>query len=308
MTYFSYLFINVISPIFLIITAGAIVNTIFHIDIKSLTKLQFYIFIPSMLFVKVYESELSSEMILTTATVTVSALLILVAFSTAIAKLRKYSRSESSVFINASTYYNAGNYSLPLIQLLFNDPVAVSIQAIVMMAHNIVFFTVGIFTAGSGNRGAKEALLYILKMPLIYVIAGAFAMKSSGIQIPVPVWSAVNIVASGYMAVALLTLGAQLSETKFAISNCRLYLSSFLRLLISPAIGYLIVSILGVQGMLARILVIGLGAPTAVNVVLSSIELDNEPEFASQAVFTSTILSMITINIVIMAVFALIPA
>lgn len=308
MTYFSYLFINVILPIFLIITAGAVVNTIFHIDIKSLTKLQFYILIPCMLFVKVYESELSSEIILTTAIVTVSALLVLVTFSTIIARIRKYSKSESSVFINSSTYYNAGNFSLPLVQLLFNDPVAVSVQAIVMMAHNIVFFTVGIFTAGSGNRGAKDAFLYVLKMPLIYVISGAFAMKSSGIIIPSPIWGSINILASGYMAIALLTLGAQLSETKFAISNVRLYLSSFIRLLISPVVGYLIVTLLGVQGMLARILVIGLGAPTAVNVVLSSIELDNEPEFASQAVFTSTILSMITINLVIMAAFALIPA
>lgn len=308
MTYFSYTFVNVILPIFLVISAGAVMNTTFHLDIKSLTKLQFYLLMPAMLFLKVYESELSSSVITTTVTVSLITVLSLVGISMIIAKLRGYSKSESSVFINSSTYFNAGNFSLPLIQLLFTDPIAVSIQAIILMAHNIAFFTVGIFTAGSGNRSTKDALLYILKMPLLYVMALAAILRSSGIQIPEPIMDPLNILAGGYMAVALLTLGAQLSETKFALNNTRLYLSSFIRLLVSPAIAYLVVTLLGVNGILARVLVIALGAPTAVNVVLTAIEMDNEPEFASQAVFTSTILSMITINLVIMAAFALIPA
>lgn len=308
MTYFSYTFINVILPIFIIITAGAVLNTVFHLDIKSLTKLQFYLLMPSMLFLKVYQSELSSQVITTTATVSLVAILLIVGISMLVAKARGYSKSESSVFINSSTYFNAGNYSLPLIQLLFDDPIALSIQAIILMAHNIAFFTVGIFTAGSGNRSPKDAFLYILKMPLLYVMALAAIIRSSGIVIPEPIIDPLVILSEGYMAVALLTLGAQLSETKFILTNARLYLSSFIRLLVSPAIAYLIVTLMGVQGILARVIVIAFGAPTAVNVVLSSIELDNEPEFASQAVFTSTILSMITINLVIMAAFALIPA
>lgn len=308
MTYFSYTFINVILPIFIIITAGAVLNTVFHLDIKSLTKLQFYLLMPSMLFLKVYQSELSRQVITTTTTVSLIVILSIVGISTLLAKLRGYSKSESSVFINSSTYFNAGNYSLPLIQLLFEDPIAISIQAIILMAHNIAFFTVGIFTAGSGNRSTKDALLYILKMPLLYVMALAAILRSSGIVIPEPIIDPLVILSEGYMAVALLTLGAQLSETKFMLTNTRLYLSSFIRLLVSPAIAYLIVSLMGVQGILARVIVVAFGAPTAVNVVLSSIELDNEPEFASQAVFTSTILSMITINLVIMAAFALIPA
>lgn len=308
MTYFSYTFINVILPIFIIITAGAVLNTVFHLDIKSLTKLQLYLLMPAMLFLKVYQSELSSQVITTTTIVSLIVILLIVGISMLLAKVRGYSKSESSVFINSSTYFNAGNFSLPLIQLLFDDPIALSIQAIILMAHNIAFFTVGIFTAGSGNRSPKDAFLYILKMPLLYVMALAAILRSSGIIIPDPIIDPLAILSEGYMAVALLTLGAQLSETKFILTNARLYLSSLIRLLISPAVAYLIVSLMGVHGILARVIVIAFGAPTAVNVVLSSIELDNEPEFASQAVFTSTILSMVTINLVIMAAFALIPA
>ena len=308
MTYFLFTFINVIFPIFIIIMAGALINTIFRIDIKSFTKLQFYLLMPVMLFVKVYESELSGTVISVAATAVVLVILVINLLSRFIAKIRGYSKSESSVFINSSTYFNAGNFSLPITQLLFNDPTALSIQAIILMVHNLTFFTLGIFTAGTGNRSPKDAFIYLFKMPLLYFMGLAAVMRSNGIQIPDPIMDPLLIISDGYMSIALLTLGAQLSETKFTLTNRRIYLSSFIRLLVSPVIAYLIVSAMGLQGIMARVLVIALGAPTAVNVVLSSIELDNEPEFASQAVFTSTILSMVTINLVIMAAFALIPA
>lgn len=298
---------NVILPIFLIILAGAVINTIFHIDVKTLSKLQFYVLIPAMLFVKAYESELTGVLISSIALFTLLLILSLNLVSLAVSKIFKFSSSQSSVFINASSYFNCGNYSLPLMQLLFSDASAVAYQSLVLMVHNMTFFTLGIFTASSGSKKTKDALLYVLKMPLVYVLTIAFILKSSNMSIANYLWEPINIIANGYTAVALISLGAQLSETSFRKLDIRLYISTTIRLLVSPSLAYILTYLLGIGGLLARVLIIAAGAPTAVNVVLSSIELDNEPEFASQAIFTSTILSMITINLVIMAAFALIP-
>ncbi|MDY0235350.1 MAG: AEC family transporter [Gudongella sp.] len=308
MTVFDFSFINVIITIFLIILAGIAINRVFHIDIKTLTKLQFYLLMPSMLFVKIYESELSVSIVRTVIVFAVIVMFLVMTTSLLISKFRGYTQSETSVFVNTSTYFNAGNYSLPLMQLLFNDPLAISVQVIIMMVQNIIFFTIGIFTAGAGKRGPKKALMYVLKMPLIYVMIIAVIMKTSGIKIWNPIWDSMSIIADSYSGVALLTLGAQLAETKFNFKSKRLYLSNFIRLIVAPVIGFIVVSILGVTGMVARVLVIAMGAPTAVNVVLSAIELDNEPKFAAQAVFTSTIISLLTISLVIFTVFQLIPA
>ena len=65
--------------------------------------------------------------------------------------------------------------------------------------------------------------------------------------------------------------------------------------------------ILGIEGITAQVLVIAMGAPTAVNVALTSIEFDNKPEFASQAVLTSTALSAVTMTLVIIFVQTVIP-
>ena len=112
---------------------------------------------------------------------------------------------------------------------------------------------------------------------------------------------------NSFAALAIITLGAQLTQIKVNFSNAKVYISNILRLLVSPLVAYLWVMFLGIQGLTAQVLVIGLGAPTAVNVVIASIELDNEPEFASQAVFTSTLLASITLSLVIFLVFKFIP-
>ena len=87
----------------------------------------------------------------------------------------------------------------------------------------------------------------------------------------------------------------------------RIYLSNVIRLLLSPAIAFAIVTLLGIEGIIAQVIVIAMGAPTAVNVALMSIEYDNKPEFASQAVLTSTVLSAVTLTMVIILVQLVIP-
>lgn len=152
-----------------------------------------------------------------------------------------------------------------------------------------------------------DTLKYIFKMPLIYAIVTAFVLKNLNINIYHPVKESLNLIALGYSAIAIITLGAQLSKIQIRFSNYKIFLSNFIRLIIGPLIALVLVRLFGVTGLAAQVLIIALGAPTAVNVVLTSIELDNEPEFASQAVFSSTLLASITMSFVIFMVFKYIP-
>lgn len=307
MDYFFYIISNVMLPIFLIIITGAIMNIRFKLDINTLSKLHFNLLVPVLLFVKIYESDVEKSIIGQVTIVTAGSIGVIYLIALIIAKFFKYTKSETSVFINSSSFFNGGNFSLPLIFLLFNSPQAVSIQAIVMLVQTILFFTIGVFVAGTGVRGPKEAIIYILKMPLIYSIILAFLMRATGITIYSPIKESLDMLLNSFAALAIITLGAQLTQIKVNFSNSKVYISNILRLLVSPLVAYLWVMFLGIQGLTAQVLVIGLGAPTAVNVVIASIELNNEPEFASQAVFTSTLLASITLSLVIFLVFKFIP-
>lgn len=303
-----FIFSNVIIPIFIIVLLGGILNAFYKLDIKTLTKLQFNLLMPAVFFLKIYDSDLSISVLKQIFMFVFIAMALMYLISFIVANVLGYSKGKISSFVNASTYFNCGNYTIPLMQLLFNSPFAVSIQTIILMIHNTIFFTFGIYTTNSGNKGSKMALEYILKMPLIYVMISGLILRRSGIIIADPVRDSLDMVALAYTGIAFITLGVQLSETKISKLDISIILSNIFRLILSPAVGFGVVILLGIEGMLAQIFVIAMAAPTAINVALSAIEMDNEPEFASQAVFSSTLLSSVTVTFVIWMVFKLIPA
>jgi predicted permease len=54
--------------------------------------------------------------------------------------------------------------------------------------------------------------------------------------------------------------------------------------------------VMGLHGMLARVLFVSSAFPTAVATVLFGIEYDKEPTFAADIVFLTTLLSAITVT------------
>lgn len=308
MDYFLNIFSNILLPIFIVISTGAILNTIFKLDISTLSKVQFNLFIPTIIFIKLYESNLESSVVISVSLVCLGVIGSTAIISYLIARILHFSKSETSAFINTSSYYNGGNFSLPLMQLLFDNPIALSIQAIIYFLQTITLFTTGIITASSGKESLKNALLYIFRMPLIYIMILALILKGFDVGIASPIMASLKIISSGFSSLAIITLGAQLANIDIRVLNYKVILSSFLKLIGGPIIAYIFVSILGITGITAQVLIIAMGAPTAVNVALTAIELDNEPEMASQSVFLSTLLSSITVTMVIWVVFAFIPS
>lgn len=299
MLYFYNIFANIMLPIFMVILTGLALKKKFNIDIKTLIRIQFYLLTPIVLFLKVYDSKLNGDMVFKVTVIVMLVLSTVFLVSLIISKLMGDSKIQTSSFTNSSTFFNAGNFSLPLMSLVFDNPLALAIQAIILLLTNSLFFSFGIYNVKNGKRRAKDALLMVLKMPLIYVIVGAIILKRLDIKLWSPVWESLNILSGAFVPLSLIILGAQLSNTKFRINNIRLYISIIIRLIVSPLICYIIVCILGIKGLLAQVLIISMGAPTAVNVVLAAIENDCESDFTSQVVLGTTLLSAFTLTFII---------
>jgi len=178
--------------------------------------------------------------------------------------------------------------------------IAITTHIIVLVFQNVTINTVGFFNAGVVNGRKKDAILKILKMPMIYIIPIVVIMR----MIPYDFtqsffWPALENLKSGLIAVALITLGVQLGKTTYKFTNVDVYLSAFIKLIVTPVIVYVIVRIVGLGGVFAQVLMIALSAPTAVNTALIAVECKNKPDFASQIVVTSTLLSSITLTLVI---------
>lgn len=302
MTNILYIFINILSPIFIQIILGFFIQKKFDLSIKTLTKIQMYILIPGFIFYNIYTSVISNDIMFNIFIFTSVVFFILMLISTIFAKVLKLERPKKKAFINSVILRNQGNFGIPLIALAFastSNTYALSVHIVVLLTTNILLNTFGLYNASSGAYTAKEAIRNMLRLPILYVIAIALIIKSTGLIVPVPIISTIKILANGLVSVALITLGAQLANTKVNLKDTSIYISNVLRLIISPLITWLFVSIVGYEGVMAQVLIIGSAAPTAVNSVLLAIEFDGDASYASETVLTSTVLSAITVSIVV---------
>jgi len=297
---FWVIFSTVILPIFLQICIGFAIQRKLKFDLRTLSQIQLYVMVPAMLFIKIYQSDVAGDIVSKVILSTIVIYVILVALGFLVAWICRFKNGMRNAFANSVSMYNSGNYCIPLMQLLFNgDPFVMSVQAIVMTTQNIIVSTVGALMASAGTSGIKDALKSVLKIPMIYVAVIAVIFKLFEVPVWTPVVSTIDIISTGLVPVALFTLGAQLAEVKMSFSDYRIYISNFIKLVIAPVVAFITIMIFGITGIPAQIVMIVTAAPTAVNVLILSMQYNNEPEYTSKAVFSSTVLSCITVTAVI---------
>ncbi len=320
MTVFLFILLHNIVPIFLVIALGFLIGRKLEINIATLSKINFYIYVPVFAFVNLYETKMSMELILVVAFTLV--LLLFNGFTGFLAGtfFKKKDKKITSAFQNSVMFYNTGNIGVPLITLVFGQgrymingespflELALMAQIMVLVTQNLTTNSIGYYNAAKATMSWKEALLRIVRMPTIYTIPAAFLLKLLPVDLTESFfWPALEYIKEGLISIALVTLGVQLSRTKVNLADGKVYLCAFLRLLLAPAFAVVLIYAFGFSGVVAQVMMISAGLPTAVNAALIAVEYDNHPDFTSQTVITSTALSAVTLTITIYLANVLFP-
>ena len=300
MSYFLSILSTVILPIFVLIGAGYFVQRIFTFDLNALTKVIFYLLIPALIFSRLYNTTLSFRSFGTIFLFAVTVILVMGFISIPVSLLRRYTSSMRAAFALALMFCNSGNYGLPVIELVFNNnPVATSIQILVLTAQNVLTFSLGVFLISRGKYSFKDSIGKMLKFPSIYAIALAVLLRIFHIPIWDPLWIPIEWLAKALVPIALVSLGASLAMIPITSGMFNVLLAAFGRLILGPLIALALIFIFQYRGIMAHALLISSSMPTAVNTALLAMEFDNEPRFASQAVLFTTILSIVTVSFTI---------
>lgn len=301
-TFLSILTNNIV-PIFTLIVIGYYVSLKLDLNISTMTKLNFYVFIPAFTFANLYTMVIPMEMlkILSAAILIMIINTVLVA---GIGKIRGYDIGMKNAFTNSVIFYNSANIGIPLITLAFQGTgyleIALTAQIMVMLVQNMTSSTLGFINAGRANTHWKASVAKVLKMPTIYAITLAFLLKPMPYDFTqVPIWSALEYARGGLIPIALLTLGVQLSKTKIQLKDKEVYLSVAMRLVGGPLIALLCIYLLQIEGIMAQVVLISTSVPTAVNAALIAVECDNYPDFLSQSVLFSTLLGSLSLVFVL---------
>lgn len=301
MGYFGHIILHNIIPLSIMIGLGVGMYRRFQLDIKTFSKLIFYLFTPVMIFKLLYEAELSAVILFQIIGFILLFLLSLYGITELVLRFRGVTGGMKSAMRNSVLFYNSANYAIPLNQLVFaSNPFTMSIQLIVMVFQSVLPHTYGIYAVNAHKSTLKETMRTILKMPVIYAVPLAVIMKNLHIPIPQPIYEPINYISNGYTALALLTLGVQLGQMTWQPERlANIAWSNVLRLCAAPVVGFGIVWLMGIEGLMAQALVLSCAVPTSLASVLLAVEFDNEPDFASQTVFSSTVASIITVTVVI---------
>ena len=189
---------------------------------------------------------------------------------------------------------NTGNMGLPICMFAYGSKglgVSASITSLIILCH----FTLGVFLADR-----KFNLYVILKNPPFYAIIFSAIMLFYGIKMPVFVVNTTEWLMYVTIFLILMSLGIALTRLKvFSLSNA--LISSFTRMIIGPAIGFLLIYIFNLKGFAAGVLLIQCSMPSAVlNYLVGSIYSPKKiVDSIASTIVVSTLISFVTIPIVV---------
>ena len=290
---------TIIVPIFIIIGIGALLDRFFDIDLPTLSKLNFYIFVPALIFIKILDSTLSVKEMSNIVLFSVTLVFVLFVLSIFVFKLKPY-RDRQTILSMGTFFFNSGNFGIPFVVLAFGNR-HISTIAMILMVQNFLTFTLGIWLLEKDGEGTGPVKIMVrfLKVPAILSIILALILRSLDLELIATLKVPLNYLGNGLIPIALLTLGVQLARARLGSNLVPLSGSVLMRLVISPLVAWALIPIFGITGELATVLIVTAGLPVAVNTYILAAEYGKDEELASQQVFWTTLLSTLTLAILI---------
>jgi len=294
---FLSLFTDIIVPIFLMIGVGFALDKLFEMDIRTLSRIGFYILAPAIIFNLAFTTTLTTRELLEIGGLFTLVMTLVGVFALALFSLKPFREHRTALVTNAA-FSNCGNYGIPLMLLTFGEQ-GVTINAVNFLLLTITIYTVGLFLISKGNASIATALKNLLKAPVLYAVIIALAMRLLGIGLPRQIALPAKLLADAFVPMALLTLGVQLARVRPSKDLWIGGVLAVVRLFGGPLAAYAVSLAFGLEGWLAAILIVAAAVPSAVNNYIISMEYDRDPELVAQLIFMTTVLSAFTIPIVI---------
>ncbi|MCU5427282.1 AEC family transporter [Bacillus cereus] len=297
---FVFIILDVILPILILMLIGAILQRKFQFNLKQLSTLITYCLMPAAVFVNIYDIRLETGLLLQIIYYLMLYSLSLIIVSHFISKTLKLEKGESAALKNSILLMNSGNYGLPVSQLIFSyNPVGVSIQIFIVIFQNLLTYSYGIYNLLSATKTIGGIIQSFLRLPVFHALVLGVLFQSFTIQIPNSIFLPLNQLANGFVAIALILLGAQLSNIKLNFFHRVITWALIGRLLMGPLLALSMIYLLNIDGIVAQSLFIASSFPTSRNTSTIAMEYQIEPELHAQIVLFSTLFSIITVTVVI---------
>ena len=276
-----------------------------------LSKVIFNISLPLMLFTNFFRLEATPRLIANSLTILaisgfVVFFLLLVGWLTA--KAFRLKGSEAAVFKVHAMFGNTIFLGFPLITALYGVE-GLLYASMFQLVSTIIMWTAGVIILSHGNGTSwKKSLGKVFNPNTIATVAGLVCFVLS-VKLPDILLKPLTELGSANTWLSMLYIGAMLvlSNAGGLLKKKNLYIVSFNRLILGPALlialFWLIASLTGFapDKLVTSVIVLEASMPCMVTVVIMAKEFGSDDRLAAGNVFVSTIFSILTLPLVVMA-------
>ncbi len=291
---------EVIFPIFFMLALGYLIRELKLVaesGFKMFSRVTFYIFIPALLFINIYKSDLSNSLNVRLIVYAIISLFIMCLTLYFIIPRIIKDRWDQPVVMQGIYRSNFIIYGMCIVQAIYPNGdmgMVALLSAFVVPLYSVV--TVLLFEMYSDKKNNKKALLFnVLKTPMVFSgILGLFFLFTK-LEIPGLILSQVESVSKLATPIALLCLGGTFKIQALKRHKKALLTACAGKLIIVPIAFLSIAIILGFRGMELATLMAMFAAPVASSSFPMAQELGGNAELAGEIVVLTSLLSIITV-------------
>lgn len=252
-----------------------------------------------LLILSSFKYKYSQDMMLTIIKLLVFTVIIFI-FTIILSNLfnSRFNKEKKSVLVFIGIFSNCGFIGFSILSIIYGD-VGILYASIFNLVYNLFVWTIGvmIFTGKTDSKALKKSLT---NPNIISVLIGIMLMLFS-VEIPSTVRTFCGLVGGMTTPLSMIVIGSILTKVdmKKIFRDLSIYYASSLRLIIIPFLIYLILSLLKVNNLVKDIIVISEAMPAATLCPILAESFGENSKYASQIVFITTLLSIITIPLVV---------
>lgn len=256
-----------------------------------LARLVFFVAAPALLLVTLVSTPLAGVVTAAFAPYLASTLLV-AAGALAVARWRwRLPRGEAVVATLAASYGNAGYLGIPVAAFVLGD-VSYAVPVLLFQVLVVAPVVLAVLDAGPEGGRLRAAAGLPVRNPVVAGCAVGLAVALSGWLPPAELRWPFELVGGAAIPLAVLALGLSLGDGRPLRGGPDLeprYAVVGLKVIVQPALAYLVGRALGLSGTLLLAGVVMAGLPTAQNVFVYAVRFRQAPGLARDAVVLSTL-------------------
>lgn len=268
---------------------------------KAISKLIINITCPALIFHSIFTGgRISNKNILITVFIVAFAFFIFMfVFSKIIVNVFRVKSYLKRSYECIMAFGNISFMGIPVLRAVFPEQqsTAILFQAIFLIFYHLFIFTYGIWLLGSENgKKVKVSLKSFFNMGTISAIV-AVILYFFDFTPPTLVVNSLDMLGGVTTPLAMILIGSNLASYSALkiLKTPRLYLFSFIKLIVIPLIVWGITKFVIDDALLRGVVVIMASMPVGSLTIMLSNEYGGNAEFISQGLFLSTVLSVLTI-------------